>query len=60
MRRCVDQFHGDTWPGIGLTFTASIFLIATAKVEEAEDLCKFGGEYRRYMRTTRMFIPYVL
>ena len=35
------------------------FLIATAKVEEAENLRKFGSEYSVYMKTTKMFIPFL-
>ena len=33
--------------------------IATAKVEEAENLDKFGAEYAEYMQRTRMFVPFL-
>jgi protein-S-isoprenylcysteine O-methyltransferase Ste14 len=42
-----------------LVMATSAFLIATARVEEVECLRKFGAEYAGYMRTTRMFIPFV-
>jgi protein-S-isoprenylcysteine O-methyltransferase Ste14 len=34
------------------------FLFATARVEERENLARFGEEYAEYMRRSRMFIPY--
>jgi len=42
-----------------LTAVASAFLFATARVEEAENLHKFGEEYASYMSKTKMFIPYL-
>jgi protein-S-isoprenylcysteine O-methyltransferase Ste14 len=41
-------------------FAATIFLILTAKREEAENIEYFGEKYREYMKSTKMFIPYVL
>jgi protein-S-isoprenylcysteine O-methyltransferase Ste14 len=38
---------------------ASLALGATAKIEEAENLARFGQEYRGYMRRTRRFIPFL-
>jgi len=35
------------------------FLIATAKVEEAENLHKFGDAYADYIKESRMFIPFI-
>ena len=40
-----------------LVLLATAFLMATAKVEEAENLQKFGEDYAAYMRTTKRFIP---
>lgn len=42
-----------------LAIIATIYLILTAKADEAE--CKefFGGEYTDYMKSTKMFVPYV-
>jgi protein-S-isoprenylcysteine O-methyltransferase Ste14 len=42
-----------------LALVTTAFLVATAKVEEAENLQKFDKEYAAYMKTTRMFIPFV-
>jgi protein-S-isoprenylcysteine O-methyltransferase Ste14 len=42
-----------------VTISALILLTLTARVEEAENLVRFGDEYADYMRQTRMFIPYV-
>jgi protein-S-isoprenylcysteine O-methyltransferase Ste14 len=48
-----------TW-GIGLLVLINLLAcIATAKVEEAECLEKFGAQYIAYMRSTKMFIPYL-
>ena len=43
-----------------LILVASGFLVGTAKVEEKEDLNKFGADYSSYMKTTKMFIPFVI
>jgi len=43
-----------------LVLAASLLLIATARVEEGEDLDKFGADYADYMKKTTMFIPFVL
>ena len=45
---------------IGLALAATAALIATARIEEAENLQRFGEDYAAYMKTTRMFIPYLL
>jgi protein-S-isoprenylcysteine O-methyltransferase Ste14 len=42
-----------------LVLATSVFLIATARVEEAENFDRFGAEYARYMKTTRMFVPFL-
>jgi protein-S-isoprenylcysteine O-methyltransferase Ste14 len=43
-----------------LVLAVTLLLVVTAKVEEAENLQRFGAEYRAYMSRTRMFIPYLL
>jgi protein-S-isoprenylcysteine O-methyltransferase Ste14 len=45
--------------GALLGLLATGFLVATAKVEEGENLVKFGDEYASYMRETRMFSPFL-
>ena len=42
-----------------LALTATMFLIATAKVEEAENTRFFGVAYQTYMKQTKMFIPFL-
>lgn len=43
-----------------LVVAATILLFATARVEEAENLSRFGAAYQAYMRTTKMFVPYIV
>lgn len=45
---------------IGLALAVTAALIATARIEEAENLQRFGDDYAAYMKTTKMFIPYLL
>ena len=42
-----------------LASVATAFLIVTAKMEEAENIQKFGAEYAAYIKSTRMFIPFL-
>lgn len=42
-----------------LASVATAFLIVIAKIEEAENIQKFGAEYTAYMKSTRMFIPFL-
>ena len=42
-----------------LMVLTTIFVTATAKVEEGENIEKFGEPYKEYMETTRMFIPFI-
>jgi protein-S-isoprenylcysteine O-methyltransferase Ste14 len=46
--------------GIILVVATSAFIAATAKVEEMENLRKFGAEYAEYIKGTKMFIPFLL
>ena len=52
-------FKDPSLPGGILTLAACAFVTATARVEEAENLDKFGADYAAYMRTTKMFIPFL-
>jgi protein-S-isoprenylcysteine O-methyltransferase Ste14 len=45
--------------GFLLSVTASTCLVATAHVEEREDMMRFGEAYSAYRRRTRRFIPFV-
>src|SRR5574341_70309 len=42
-----------------LALIASVALFLTARTEEAEMLVRFGDAYAAYVRSTRMFIPYI-
>jgi protein-S-isoprenylcysteine O-methyltransferase Ste14 len=42
-----------------LALVATAFLVATARVEEMENRRKFGADYAAYMKTTKMFIPFL-
>ncbi len=58
--------------GIGIMFKdprqtrlilGAVILVAvyfTARIEEKEMTAKFGDEYRKYMKETKMFIPFIL
>lgn len=50
-------FKAPSWLGGALTLVATTALFATARVEEAENLRKFGDEYAAYIEATKMFIP---
>ncbi len=45
--------------GAVLVLLATAALLATAKVEEAENISKFGADYRAYVMTTKLFVPFV-
>jgi protein-S-isoprenylcysteine O-methyltransferase Ste14 len=36
-----------------------MFLVATVRAEEAENIHFFGPAYREYMRQTKMFVPFL-
>jgi protein-S-isoprenylcysteine O-methyltransferase Ste14 len=48
-----------SWLGLALVAAITLLLILTARVEEAENVIHFGESYSRYMKRTKMFIPYV-
>jgi protein-S-isoprenylcysteine O-methyltransferase Ste14 len=45
---------------LALAGIATLALAATAMAEEAENVARFGQEYRDYMKRTRRFVPFVL
>ncbi len=53
-------FKHPSWVAGGVVLGATAFLLATAKVEEVENVRYFGAAYRPYMQHTKMFIPFVL
>ena len=52
-------FKHPSWIGAALALTASACLLATAKIEEQENLRYFGAAYRAYMKDTTRFLPFV-
>lgn len=42
-----------------LTVAVTMFLVATAKTEEKENIAHFGERYTAYASKTKMFIPYI-
>lgn len=43
-----------------LAGVATLALVVTARTEEAENLARFGDEYRNYMQRSRLFVPFLL
>jgi protein-S-isoprenylcysteine O-methyltransferase Ste14 len=52
-------FKSPSWIGSILALGASLFLMLTAKAEEAENCRYFGVAYQAYQEHTKMFIPHV-
>jgi len=45
--------------GIFAVLITTAFLVATAKMEERENISFFGSNYEEYIKKTKMFIPYL-
>jgi len=52
-------FKHITLTAVTLAVTATIFLIFTAKADEAECVRFFGNQYQDYMKRSKMFIPFI-
>jgi protein-S-isoprenylcysteine O-methyltransferase Ste14 len=52
-------FKAPSWLGGVLALWATLFLIATAKMDEAEDVRFFGPAYETYRKQSKMFIPFL-
>jgi protein-S-isoprenylcysteine O-methyltransferase Ste14 len=50
-------FKAPSWLGALLVSAATLFLVATARIEEAENIRYFGAAYEAYMKQTKMFVP---
>ncbi|RMF08930.1 MAG: isoprenylcysteine carboxylmethyltransferase family protein [Candidatus Neomarinimicrobiota bacterium] len=46
-------------PGVAVALFTTVFLYLTGRAEEKENMAYFGEEYVTYMKTTRMFIPWI-
>lgn len=52
-------FKDPSWLGGVLALSATGFLVATARVEEAENLRYFGEAYEAYVQNSKMFVPFL-
>jgi protein-S-isoprenylcysteine O-methyltransferase Ste14 len=52
-------FKDLSWLSGILSLAAAAFLVATAKAEEAENIRFFGTSYQKYIKQTKMFIPFL-
>lgn len=52
-------FKSPSMLGLLLAIAATLFLIATAKADEAECMQFFGVHYQEYMKKTKRFVPYI-
>jgi protein-S-isoprenylcysteine O-methyltransferase Ste14 len=52
-------FKNLSWPSAILALAATVFLVATAKAEEAENIRFFGTSYQTYIKKTTRFIPFL-
>jgi protein-S-isoprenylcysteine O-methyltransferase Ste14 len=52
-------FKALNWPGFLLAVAATIFLVFTARADEAECVRFFGAEYQAYMKSSKRFVPYL-
>ena len=44
---------------MGLAVLVTFFLVATARIEEVENIKYFGDEYSEYLKRTKMFVLFV-
>ena len=52
-------FKALTWPSLVLASAATLFLIATARADEAECMRFFGAPYQDYMKRSKRFVPFL-
>jgi len=52
-------FKAPTWYCMILGLGATLFLVATARADEAECIRFFGQSYRDYMKRSRRFVPFL-
>lgn len=53
-------FKSPSWVDVGWALLCTAFLVATARMEERENIAYFGEAYIKYMKRSRMFIPFVV
>ena len=52
-------FKNPSWLSGIFALAATVFLVATAKVEEVENIRFFGTSYQNYIKQTKRFIPFL-
>lgn len=52
-------FKSPSWLDAGLAVVCTLFLTATARSEERENIEYFGADYEVFMRQSKLFIPWV-
>lgn len=52
-------FKAPGWVGALLALAATLFLVVTARIEEAENIHFFGPAYEAYREQTKMFVPFL-
>jgi protein-S-isoprenylcysteine O-methyltransferase Ste14 len=45
---------------LAISVISSVFIIATVKTEEKENILYFGAKYLEYMNRTKMFVPFII
>ncbi|MFT3893616.1 MAG: isoprenylcysteine carboxylmethyltransferase family protein [Anaerolineales bacterium] len=53
-------FKSISWLSFLLAGVSTLFLVLTAKADEAECTQFFGVQYSEYMKHTKMFVPYII
>jgi len=54
-----DLFKSHSWLDMGLAVLVTFFLVATARIEEVENIKYFGDEYSECLKRTKMFVLFV-
>jgi protein-S-isoprenylcysteine O-methyltransferase Ste14 len=52
-------FKSPSWLDAGLVLLCTLFLTATARAEEQENISYFGKKYVEYMKQSKMFVPFI-
>jgi protein-S-isoprenylcysteine O-methyltransferase Ste14 len=52
-------FKAIIWLNLGMAVVATLFLIATARADEAECIHFFGTPYQDYMKRSKRFVPFI-
>jgi len=53
-------FKNIYWGGFVFALAATILLVITAKIDEAECIRYFGPPYQAYIKKTKMFVPFLI